>query len=161
MPEHVSIKYEHPGKCPLCGMTLIPVAEKTLGKIHPGGRVAYYTCAMTDACPVPGHGNIKYDQPGKCPVCGMTLIPVMESPRLPPQSGTNKAAEAARLNLYTCPMASHADVVSDKPGDCPKCGMKLVETGSVGHGKVAEENWRKRHASEVPAAGKAAPARQP
>ena len=26
---------------------------------------------------------------------------------------------------YTCPM--HAEVVQDKPGDCPKCGMKLVE----------------------------------
>jgi len=25
--------------------------------------------------------------------------------------------------VYTCPM--HADVKSDKPGDCPKCGMPL------------------------------------
>ncbi len=27
---------------------------------------------------------------------------------------------------YTCPMAEHSDVVMDKPGKCPKCGMKLV-----------------------------------
>jgi len=26
---------------------------------------------------------------------------------------------------YVCPM--HADVKSDKPGDCPKCGMELKE----------------------------------
>ncbi len=26
---------------------------------------------------------------------------------------------------YTCPM--HSEVISDKPGDCPKCGMALVE----------------------------------
>jgi len=26
---------------------------------------------------------------------------------------------------YTCPM--HPEVTSDKPGDCPKCGMALVE----------------------------------
>ena len=26
---------------------------------------------------------------------------------------------------YTCPM--HSEVVKDAPGDCPKCGMKLVE----------------------------------
>jgi membrane fusion protein, copper/silver efflux system len=28
MPEHGSIEYEHPGKCPICGMTLIPVSKK-------------------------------------------------------------------------------------------------------------------------------------
>lgn len=26
---------------------------------------------------------------------------------------------------YTCPM--HPEVISDKPGNCPKCGMALVE----------------------------------
>lgn len=26
---------------------------------------------------------------------------------------------------YTCTM--HADVIADKPGTCPKCGMELVE----------------------------------
>ena len=28
---------------------------------------------------------------------------------------------------YTCPMPEHADVVMDKPGKCPKCGMELVK----------------------------------
>jgi hypothetical protein len=31
---------------------------------------------------------------------------------------------AAAATKYTCPM--HAEVVSDKPGPCPKCGMDLV-----------------------------------
>lgn len=26
--------------------------------------------------------------------------------------------------LYTCPM--HPEIVQDKPGNCPKCGMNLV-----------------------------------
>jgi hypothetical protein len=69
----------------------------------------------------------------------MTLVPVMEM-----QSATNNA-EALPAKLYTCPMASHADVVTDKPGDCPKCGMTLVPTSEVAHGKIAEENWRKQH----------------
>jgi uncharacterized protein involved in copper resistance len=30
---------------------------------------------------------------------------------------------------YTCPM--HPEVKSDKPGSCPKCGMKLVEKGGA------------------------------
>lgn len=29
-----------------------------------------------------------------------------------------------KAQVYTCPM--HSSVVSDKPGTCPKCGMKLV-----------------------------------
>lgn len=30
--------------------------------------------------------------------------------------------------IYTCPM--HPDVISDKPGKCPKCGMELVKKAS-------------------------------
>jgi hypothetical protein len=30
------------------------------------------------------------------------------------------------MNAYTCPM--HADVTSDKPGTCTKCGMNLKQT---------------------------------
>lgn len=34
---------------------------------------------------------------------------------------------SGHAHQYTCPMKEHADVVSDKPGNCSKCGMKLVE----------------------------------
>lgn len=30
--------------------------------------------------------------------------------------------------MYTCPM--HPEVISDKPGSCPKCGMDLVKKAS-------------------------------
>jgi Cu(I)/Ag(I) efflux system membrane fusion protein len=36
----------------------------------------------------------------------------------PPESG-------APVHHYTCAM--HPEVVKDAPGDCPKCGMKLVQ----------------------------------
>jgi Cu(I)/Ag(I) efflux system membrane fusion protein len=29
MPEHATIKYNHPGKCPICGMTLIPASSES------------------------------------------------------------------------------------------------------------------------------------
>lgn len=35
-----------------------------------------------------------------------------------------KASPSAAAQKYTCPM--HPDVVGDKPGKCPECGMKLV-----------------------------------
>jgi hypothetical protein len=37
---------------------------------------------------------------------------------------TNQAAQQ-HVVQYTCPM--HPEVVQDKPGKCPKCGMDLVE----------------------------------
>ncbi len=82
MPEHVSIEYDHPGKCPLCGMTLVPVNSAALSKIQPGGKLLYYTC------PMPEHSDVHESKPGKCPKCGMTLIPVMEQPKPAPQPST-------------------------------------------------------------------------
>ena len=83
MPEHVALEYDHPGKCPLCGMTLVPVTREMLSKIQPGGRVEYYTC------PMPEHSDVHSDKPGKCPTCGMTLIPVMVQPKPAPITNTS------------------------------------------------------------------------
>jgi rubrerythrin len=83
MPEHVSIEYDHPGKCPICGMALVPVSQRTLRKLQPGGKLLYYTC------PMPEHSDVHASKPGNCPKCGMTLIPVMEAPPLPKTSSTN------------------------------------------------------------------------
>jgi rubrerythrin len=143
MPEHVSIEYDRPGKCPICGMTLVPVTAATLQKLQPGGKLLYYTC------PMPEHSDVRENNPGKCPKCGMTLIPVMEAPPLQKSAANqiNPAKIETLPTLFTCPMASHADVVSAKPGKCPKCEMDLVPTSSVTHGRIAEANWRKQHPS--------------
>jgi len=45
----------------------------------------------------------------------------------PPGTTAHAVPAAARVStptLYTCAM--HPEVISDKPGTCPKCGMKLV-----------------------------------
>lgn len=71
MPEHLSVSYQAPGNCPLCGMTLVPVTADTLARLQPDlEKVAYYTC------PMPEHADVRQAKPGKCPKCGMTLVPV-------------------------------------------------------------------------------------
>jgi membrane fusion protein, copper/silver efflux system len=126
MPEHVSILYDHAGKCPICGMTLVSVTRSVLQKIQPGGKVLYYTC------PMPEHASVHEDKPGKCPLCAMTLIPVMATPDAiqpstnPSPSNNNSPfiANPVAKQLYTCPM--HPEIISDQPGKCPKCEMDLV-----------------------------------
>lgn len=61
---------------------------------------AVYTCPM--------HPEVKSDQPGSCPKCGMAL---------------ERADIAVKRTQYTCPM--HPKIVSDEPGSCPICGMAL------------------------------------
>ncbi|MBN2347416.1 MAG: hypothetical protein JXJ22_01180 [Bacteroidales bacterium] len=36
-----------------------------------------------------------------------------------------KLEQQVEKTLYTCPM--HAEVIQDEPGNCPKCGMVLIE----------------------------------
>lgn len=41
----------------------------------------------------------------------------------------NKSSETVNKEVYTCPM--HPQIISDKPGQCPICGMDLVLKSSV------------------------------
>jgi hypothetical protein len=78
------------------------------------------------------------------------MAPSADQPQV--HSGHATDSPVAAPQLYTCPMEEHADVVTDKPGKCPKCGMKLVPTSESEHGKQAEEAWHKQHAgvSQMP-----------
>lgn len=49
-----------------------------------------------------------------------------------------------KTQQYTCPM--HPEVISDRPGSCPKCGMKLVEKGSE---KQMETNHSHHNSSQT------------
>lgn len=69
-------------------------------------------------CPM--HPSIRSPKPGKCPICGMDLIPA--EPTTP--ASANPKKQEAKTEVWTCPM--HPSVRSPKPGSCPICGMDLV-----------------------------------
>ena len=52
------------------------------------------------------------------------------------QTTTTKrnTTEQEAAKKYTCPM--HPEVVMDKPGNCPKCGMTLVEKTDIKKGRM-------------------------
>ena len=126
-PMHPEIVQGGPGTCPLCGMDLVP--RETAGAMarpghdhagmsghaapaaHTGGdRPAAFTCPM--------HPDVAADSPGRCPICGMTLVPREEAAPSPQPS-----AEDGEPAVYTCPM--HPEIEQPGPGRCPICGMHL------------------------------------
>ena len=50
----------------------------------------------------------------------------------------DKPAPEQHMVQYTCTM--HPEVVQDKPGNCPVCGMKLVEKKDVQKGKTCHKS---------------------
>jgi RND family efflux transporter MFP subunit len=84
-------------------------------------------------CPM--HPTYVSNQPGECPICGMSLVPINAEGKevAKPDSMKMTSAETmsadsmprAKPGQYTCPM--DPEIISDKPARCPKCGMKLVQ----------------------------------
>ena len=95
------------------------------------GKMGYYTCGM--------HTEVRsLDPDGKCPLCGMALLPAESVDVIDPASGkTNTAATFPVVSgYYSCPM--HWTVLSkDSDDKCPICGMALVpvESPVFGRGK--------------------------
>ena len=54
-----------------------------------------------------------------------------------------ESTDAAQIKKYVCPM--HADVQSDKPGQCPKCGMNLKQAVQE---EVSGDNSHEKHNHE-------------
>jgi FtsP/CotA-like multicopper oxidase with cupredoxin domain len=106
--------------------TLALVAEMDLGgpELEQG---AVYACPM--------HAEIVASWAGKCPKCGMKLLPA--------EADVEPPAE------YACPM--HPDITATWAATCPKCGMTLRATtgagdaSEVGHGEMTMHEGMAAH----------------
>ncbi|OHV24193.1 heavy metal translocating P-type ATPase [Rhizobium sp. RMa-01] len=131
---------------PVCGMIVDPEAGKP--SLDHAGRL-YHFCS--EGCRTKFTAAPQEYLTAKDPVCGMTVdrstakhfLKVegekfyfcsaacktkFEADPAAYRDGKRPAAKPVpKGTLYTCPM--HPEVVSDRPGDCPKCGMALEPMG--------------------------------
>ncbi|HDR88943.1 MAG TPA: copper-translocating P-type ATPase [Bacteroidetes bacterium] len=96
----------------------------------PVGHTRYY-------CPMKCEGEKTYEEPGRCPVCHMYLVPEgsdeghghKHSRHMHGRRHSEKkenVPEKGKPGGYICPMRCEGNKAYEKPGDCPVCGMALV-----------------------------------
>ncbi len=76
-----------------------------------------FTCSM--------HPQIKQDEPGNCPICGMELVPVdvEETASKMPIHSDHAVMSDPKVLGYACAMNCVPPL--EEPGDCPICGMEM------------------------------------
>ncbi len=113
-PMHPEIRSSKPGNCPKCGMKLVPVKGKPVPKA---------------AVKKPAPKNVPKAAPAKTAAekpHDMSDRKAHDMGNMDMSTNANKtAAQPVQPVTYTCPM--HPEIHATKPGNCPKCGMRLVK----------------------------------
>jgi membrane fusion protein, copper/silver efflux system len=137
MPQDYDVLQYGPGKCPKCGMALVPVEETANHEV--------YYCPMTE-------DSVVQNKPGRCPKCGMKLVKLEVNQPTPQQmdssshrhemhksemkSDKEESVITGGHDIYTCPMPSHYNVLQYGPGKCSECGMALVPLAETDNKEV-------------------------
>ncbi|MCP1386575.1 efflux RND transporter periplasmic adaptor subunit [Runella salmonicolor] len=79
------------------------------------------------ACPMKCEGNKTYNAPGSCPVCGMDLVKVTSHSSHADTAVVMMGQRRKTGKKYYCTMKCEGEKTYDAPGQCPVCGMDLVE----------------------------------
>lgn len=130
-PMHPEVVSSKPGDCPKCKMTLVkktvvikPKAAaqpqvKAVPKTEPKIKPAETKINKTKVEKKSDLKKVKKTQePGKAKITKPSIL--QKSQTLFPSNLQSRAKAS-----YTCPM--HPEVISSQPGNCPKCGMDLIE----------------------------------
>ncbi|MGB4775382.1 MAG: heavy metal translocating P-type ATPase, partial [Daejeonella sp.] len=109
-PMHPEVVQDKPGNCPKCGMNLVQVNAKA-GEEHPQHQHKeketekhsgheQHTAPIVNitkakgfqkfTCPM--HPQVVQDEPGKCPLCGMTLVPLTK-----PKDGATHSSHSSGI----------------------------------------------------------------
>jgi RND family efflux transporter MFP subunit len=114
---------------------LLAIGGVWLVGCKPGGdghEVHGATAKQKYHCPM--HPTYVSDKPGDCPICNMKLVPIKDDKTKSgstsaPSKGMGQAESAKTAHIkvgqFYCPM--DLNVVSNAPGQCPECNMKLIE----------------------------------
>ena len=93
-------------------------AEETMARLHSHStetagkeETQLWTCGM--------HPQVIQDKPGNCPICGMKLVPLKQSP----EPAAASSPREKKIKYWVAPM--DPTYISDKPGKSPM-GMDLV-----------------------------------
>ncbi|MHB9143634.1 MAG: heavy metal translocating P-type ATPase, partial [Paludibacter sp.] len=105
-------------------------------------------------CPMHCEGEKTYSKPGDCPVCGMHLKEkTQQEPDLKSgvKNGISMKAEVTNMHnqghhhnhdttkdkdgVFYCSMQCEGEKTYSKPGDCPVCGMHLIEQPQQNNGQ--------------------------
>ncbi len=110
-----ALKFLKPGKAD--GAEPIKTATKAAG--HKISHETHGDLPLRYVCPMPEHADILYDNPGKCPICSMELVPI--------RSDSTATVEPS---YWVCPMPEHESIHEKNPGKCSICGMTLIPAKS-------------------------------
>ena len=107
-------KYLHSEQSPHTGthdrppLQSVDVNRSSVADVRPKVSLERAKTSALYVCPM--DPEVREQNPGACPKCGMALEPAMPK------------ASATRTE-YTCPM--HPEIIRSGPGSCPICGMAL------------------------------------
>ncbi|MFC3757344.1 multicopper oxidase domain-containing protein [Chryseobacterium tructae] len=148
-PMHPEVVSSKPGDCPKCKMTLVKKTVVVQPKVVAKPTVKPIPKAETKT-KLTEINKIKVDvkKPKKAEEAKkINTVRKAEPAKVAlktinqPQVSSPSKPKSQTSITYTCPM--HPEVISEKPGKCPKCGMELVEKEKHQHAVVEEPKEEK------------------